>query len=198
MDFDALNRWISPLRLRLAALVGRGVLTTVDDTGKAQRVQLELLAGEVRAGLERLQAYGFTSHPQTGAEAITLNVGAIPGHQVVIMVDDRRYRLTGLDRGEVAVYDDLGSSIVLRRGNKIEVTAAAKVLVTAPEVEISASTKATVTGDLDVTGTVAVGGDIKADGDVAAGDISLTSHLHASGTLTAGSTPVTGITGAAS
>ncbi|MCT2388796.1 hypothetical protein [Erwinia pyrifoliae] len=40
---------------------------------------------------------------------------------MVITVADRRYRLTGLKSGEVAMYSDEGDSIVLRRGNRVEV-----------------------------------------------------------------------------
>jgi phage gp45-like len=35
---------------------------------------------------------------------------------VVISIEDRRYRLTGLAEGEVALYDDLGQVVHLRRG----------------------------------------------------------------------------------
>lgn len=37
------------------------------------------------------------------------------GHEVAICVADRQYRLVGLAAGEVAIYDDLGQTITLKR-----------------------------------------------------------------------------------
>ena len=84
-------------------MVGRAVLRVVyDDTG-LQTVQVEALRGEVIDRAERLQSYGFTSHPKPGADAVVLAVGGIRQHPI-IMIDDRRNRMTDLDEGEVAMY----------------------------------------------------------------------------------------------
>ncbi|MFV2291099.1 baseplate assembly protein, partial [Escherichia coli] len=40
-------------------------------------------------------------------------------HGVVVVVADRRYRLKGLRRGEVALYDDQGQSVVLTRSGLV-------------------------------------------------------------------------------
>lgn len=60
--------------------------------------------------------------PLPGAEALAAFIGGNRDHGIVIAVDDRRYRLRGLEGGEVAIYTDEGDKIVLKRGNKIEVT----------------------------------------------------------------------------
>lgn len=88
-------------------MVARVVLGLVDDAQKMQRVQVEGYAGVVR-GVEHFQHYGFTSSPLPGAEGIALAVGGSTNHQVVINIDDRRYRLKAMQGGEVALYDDLG------------------------------------------------------------------------------------------
>jgi phage gp45-like len=49
-------------------------------------------------------------------------------------VDDRRYRLTGLAKGEVALYDDLGSKIHLQRDGNILVQCATKVTLDVPDI----------------------------------------------------------------
>ncbi|MDH5753329.1 MAG: phage baseplate assembly protein V [Deltaproteobacteria bacterium] len=103
------------LRRRLSLMVSRGVVKLVDDSLKMQGMQLTLLAGEV-AEAERFQQYGFTSVPLDGAEVIALAVGGNRGHMVVIAADDRRYRPTGLEPGDVAAYNSSGALVLLTGG----------------------------------------------------------------------------------
>jgi phage baseplate assembly protein V len=134
------------LSVRLAGLVSRAVVKRVDDGKKRQLVQAGLLEGETRDGLEHFQPYGFTSVPLAGAEGVALFVGGERDHGLVVAVDDRRYRLTGLENGEVALYTDEGDKLVIKRGGTIEVTAATKVVVTTPLVELAGNTEAAVKG----------------------------------------------------
>ncbi|EFC1638085.1 hypothetical protein FA847_24090 [Escherichia coli] len=68
-------------------------------------------------------------------------------HAVVVTVSDRRYRLKGLQTGEVAVYDDQGQSVTLTREG-IVVDGAGKTITfrNAPEARFEM--------DLEVTGQV--------------------------------------------
>jgi len=149
----AIAKLLGPIRRSINLMVGRAVVSLVNDALKMQGVQVSLLADEVRDNVERFQQYGYTSHPHPGAEAIVVSIGGNRNHAVVICCDDRRYRLQGLAEGEVAMYDDLGSKIVLKRGNIIEVTAATKVRVVTPLLE--------VTGDIKADGKVEAGGDMR-------------------------------------
>jgi phage baseplate assembly protein V len=118
MDLRALSRLLEPVVNRLRLLVGRGHLTRVNDATAVQTVQAVFLAGETHEGMERLQQYGFTSHPHPGGatETLALFVGGDRGNGVVICAGDRQYRLRPLAEGEVALYDDLGQVVHLRRG----------------------------------------------------------------------------------
>jgi phage baseplate assembly protein V len=138
------------LMRQLHGLAARCVLRLVDDALKMQAVQVGLLDGETGDNMERFQNYGYTSVPLPGAEGVALFLGADRAHGVIIAMDDRRYRLGGLEGGEVALYsiDDqepAGHRIVLRRGGLIEVRgdvidlrAATRLHLSAPEVEIHA------------------------------------------------------------
>jgi len=126
----------SALRRAMMA-IGRGDISAVDDTKQAQELQLTLLDGETADQMERFQEYGFTSVPFPKAEAIMACVGGLRGHGVIIAVEDRRYRLTNLIAGEVALYDDQGQAVHLKRDG-IYITTSGKVVVNA-------------TGDVDVT-----------------------------------------------
>lgn len=133
-------------------MVSRAVLSLIDDAAKLQRVQIQMMADEERGDVERFQDYGFTSAPFPGAEAVALSVGGSRSHMVVIAVEDRRYRLTGLEAGEVAIYTDEGDKIVLKRGREIGVTAGTRVIIDTP--------------DTLIKGNLHVEGDTTCDGDV--------------------------------
>lgn len=99
----------------LQNMVARAVITALDTAKKCQAVGLKLIAGDPKEGVEHLEPYGFTSAAQNGAEAVVLFPGGDRSHGMAVIVADRRYRLKGLARGEVAIYDDQGQSVILTR-----------------------------------------------------------------------------------
>lgn len=141
-----IDRALAGTRARIAMMVGRAVIAAVTDTTRAQSLQITLLDGETADDVERFQQYGLSAHPHPGAEAIAVSVGGLRSHAVVIAVEDRRYRVVGLAEGEVALYDDLGQIVVLKRDRitvstpaKVEVVAGAEIDLTAPKVVVTAS-----------------------------------------------------------
>ena len=137
-------KMLNPLARRVRLMVGRGVVRLVNDDKKMQAVQVSLMANEKRSDIERFQNYGFTSVPLVGAEAAVMFIGGNRDHGVVLAVDDRRYRLKSLKGGEVAIYSDEGDSIILKRGNEIEmntktltINAATKVKIDTPQMEVT-------------------------------------------------------------
>lgn len=135
-------------------MLSRGVIHLVNSAAKCQLVQIEMLGGELKDDVEHLEQYGFTSCPHDGAEAMAVFPDGDKSHGLVLVVGDRRYRLRGLEKGEVALYSDEGDRIVLRRGRRIEI----KTLT----LEVEAKTKARFdtpllecTGEIsDKTGTM--------------------------------------------
>lgn len=134
---------------RVMMMFGRGVLRAVTDTGPRQQVQVELLKDELRDGLEHMQNYGFTSHPKGGDVAVAF-LGGNREQGIVLVVDDRRYRIPLL-AGEVAIYDDLGNKIELLR-EMVKVTAVQHVEVVAPTIKMIGNLE--VIGNIDTTGTI--------------------------------------------
>jgi len=183
---DAMNRVLAPLRRRVENMIARGVVRLVADGKKLQEVQVSVLRGETRENCERFQQYGFTSVPLAGAEAILLFVGGLRDHPLVVAVDDRRHRPTGLQPGEVALYTDEGDYILLKRGRIVEVVAGTALDVTAPEVVVHASTKVTLETPLvKATQDVQVGGNVTIDGNLAVGG---TAQIAGAATLAGGAT----------
>lgn len=128
---------LAPLARRIRLMAARAVLTLIDDATKMQGVQVRLLDGEVVDAAPRMQQYGFTSVPHPGAEGIYLALGGSRDHGVVIVADDRRYRIKGLAGGEVAIYTDEDAAagehrIIFKRGQEIHLVAGASSIVLRP------------------------------------------------------------------
>ena len=152
---DAIQKLTEGLRGKVQLMIGRAILTAIDDGGAIQTAQAQLLADEVQDGAERIQQYGFSSVPLAGAEGVLVFVGGNRDHGLIIATDDRRHRKSGLQPGEVCLYTDEGDSIVLNRGRIVRITAGAQVEVTAPVVTIKAATKIRLeTPLLEVTGDI--------------------------------------------
>lgn len=131
-------------------MIGRSVIAaTVDDTG-LQRLQLKALADEVMDIRERFQEYGFSSRPHDGAEAVLVSLGGSRTNTVVIAVDDRRYRLKSLGKGDVALYSSGENYLILRASGDIEAHAPGNLT-------------ASVAGDASVV----AGGEARVEGDIA-------------------------------
>ena len=144
--FNGLSR---ELRRRVMLMIGRAVLTVVNDSTGLQTVQVEALRGEVIDGAERMQLYGITSHPIPGADVVVLAVGGVRQHPVVL-IDDRRHRVTGLAEGEVCIYTDEDESgnmhrILMKRGREIEMRSGdASVTIAGNRVTVSTNGGVTV------------------------------------------------------
>ncbi len=150
---NKLNQWIAPLKRRVLLMVSRAILRRVNDNSSLQQVQISLLADELRDQVEHFQSYGFTSHPNVGAECAVVFVVGNRDHGLVLAIDDRRYRLKPLKRryrlkplkqGEVALYTDEGDKIHLQRNRTIcietqtlSIQASQKITLNTPVLEVT-------------------------------------------------------------
>lgn len=174
-----LEKLLASIRRRIALLLARGSVHLSKSSAPHQRLQLELVPGEILDNVEHFEAYGLTANPLIGAEVIAASLAGDRTRAIVLVAADRRYRKKNLAAGEVALYTDEGDYILLKRGRIVEVVAGTKVQVTAPDVEVIASTKVTLTSPLvAISGDLTVGGYIAAQSDVTAGAISLQNHRH--------------------
>lgn len=172
-----IDKSLQPLKRRIYLMLGRAVLAALSDDKQRQYVQFSALKGEVKDNVERVQEYGFTSHPLPGAQVIFISLSGNRDHPVVISADDPRYRKNDLEPGEVALYTDEGDFIHFKRNKTIEVvtdnlvakaaetavvetatatvTASGSVSITSPDVTITASNKVRFdTPTLECTGEI--------------------------------------------
>lgn len=183
----------------------RGTLNLMKSGDPIQKTQVSGLADETLQDVELMQDFGFTSVPPAGTEAVIIPIGGKTTHGIVIATEHSSFRVKGLADGEVAVYDESGSTIILRKGRLIEVdcdtfkinckayhvTASVSADFVTPKLETSEVL--TVQGQVNGNGGMSVkggsgatfsgnvkqtSGDLTTSGDVVANGKSLVTHTH--------------------
>lgn len=124
---------MSALSNAVRNMIARGVLETVSDQRGVQVLGLSLLDGERKDNVERFQNYGFSSVPVGEAEAIVIFPGGDRSSGVIIAMDERGSRMTGLLPGEVGMYSNSGNSVILHADGLIEITSPNKIAILATE-----------------------------------------------------------------
>jgi phage baseplate assembly protein V len=114
---DTLNRSDSHKQeMLIRNLVARGVVTKSDASQKMQTLDLRLENGQRPTKVEHWERFGFTYRPKAGAEVLAFAVNGNRDHLVVTDAADRRYRVTNMEEGELAVHDDQGQVVHFKRG----------------------------------------------------------------------------------
>jgi len=148
-----IDKYLAPIVRRVRLMFGRGIIQSTDDSLKMQSCQVSMLNSEVRDNVEHFQNYGFTARAQDKAEAVYSCVNGNRNHAIVICVDDRRYRVKNLEKGEVCIYTDEDNNaeqhrIHFKRNKEIHMIAGdssivmtpTKITITTPELEIIKAT----------------------------------------------------------
>lgn len=157
-----------PLLRRVQGMIARAVLSSIDASTMRQVVKVKLLDGEIADGVEYFEPYGFTGVPTSG-DGLALFIGGNRSHGAAICLGGKRHRPTDLQPGETCIYTQDGDEVRIKRGGTIQVTAATKLVIDAPDVEC--------TGNLTAAGEVTAGPQ----------QIGLTTHL-TSGVVPGGGT----------
>lgn len=164
-----IQRLLRPLKTGLSTLIGRAVMSYARQEGGMLLIQSERLADETADHLESFEGYGLAAWPLPGAEAIVASVGGVRSHGVVIAIADRRYRFELGAQGEVALHDDQGQVVHLKRDG-IRIVSEFKVEVEAPEVTVTTNEAIVDADEATITGNLTVDGDLTVAGDVVLGD----------------------------
>lgn len=146
-------------RLQLMFAVGTGELIGND------KVQVTILDGEVLNNIDRVEPYGLSYRPKKGCRAYILFPSGDRARGFALVIGDKRYQMD-LQEGEVALHDDEGNHIHLKRGGIIEAKAATKVIADTPLFETTHNAK--IGGNLEVVGTSKLTGHVDCGADVVA------------------------------
>ncbi len=185
------------------AQIQLGVVRGVSDAGQVQRITVETTDGYVYDQVEVMQPAGMASVPPgDGAIALLFTVAGDPGNWRALPISNPATRFGGLQPGEAVVYGSDGSRVAIRAGGTIEVQAATKVIVTAPNAQVTTTGPVTIDagggitlgafvtgpgGLLDIHGAVKVSGTVTAANFTAVG----APPTVAAGLSTAGTTQAT-------
>lgn len=146
MDQDTLGRAVAPLGRRAGRMIARGIIGVTRLIRGRQVAQTGRYAEETRDDTEVFQDYGFASRPHSGAEAVVVALAGDASHQVIIAVEDARYRFGPLKTGEVALYDDQGQHVYLYRdGIRVRDRHGNEALLSAAGLDLTSPTAARVT-----------------------------------------------------
>lgn len=130
-------------RLQLMFAQGVGMLIG------AEKVQVTVLDGEPLNRINRVEPYGFSYRPKPGCETYLVFPSGDRSFGLALIIGDKRYQMD-LQAGEVAIHDDEGNYVALKRGGIIEAKAATKVLADCPLFETTQDAK--IGGNLLVLG----------------------------------------------
>lgn len=103
---EQIKRALLPLQTKIQMMIGRCILSAVDNSEGYQNLTVTGYSGEVISEINRAEEYGFTTYPFKDAEAVALFVQGNRDQGVVIKVADREYRPLDLQEGEVCIYTD--------------------------------------------------------------------------------------------
>jgi phage gp45-like len=144
---------------RLQLLVAQGAVTLVG----ADKIQVIVLDGETLDNIDRVEPYGFSYRPKPGSRAFMKFPSGDRSYGVALIIGDKRYQMD-LQEGEVALHDDEGNHVHIKRGGVIEVKASTKVLADTPMFETTQDCK--IGGNLEVAGTSKLTQDVTCEANV--------------------------------
>jgi len=118
-----MNEFIDWLHARVGNMIVRAVVAADDDAPKMQLLKVLGRRGEIKAGLEHLQPYGFAFRvlppDADGRGAETVALALEPDLRMCLPAADRRHRPAGLLPGEVMLHDDQGQRVHLTRAGLV-------------------------------------------------------------------------------
>lgn len=101
---------ISQLWHRLQLMVAQGSGARVS----THKIQVKLLDSETPPNVDRIEPYGFSYRPHAGCQAYIVFPSGDRSRGFCLVAGDKQYNIELLD-GEVALHDDLGQKVHLKR-----------------------------------------------------------------------------------
>lgn len=141
---------------RMQLVVGRGRVTTSNDAGAVQLLQVRLGALETHDNTPRLAEFGLATRPPTGSDVVVLFIAGDRSNGVAVASGHQSSRPTNLAEGESMLYDLWGKSIYLTESGGIVINAKGTdvTINDAASVTINASTKVALESPLVTTSQV--------------------------------------------
>jgi phage baseplate assembly protein V len=164
------------------AMLTKGIIVAVDDTGAAQTVDVLTHDGALFSSVEVIQLFGHASVPAAdGAQALVLAIGGDPANRMAIPFNPA-VRFGNLVPGESVLYGSDGSRVGVRTGGTVEVLGMSLVTLQSPEITLLAPNGVAITGNVTITGSLTVSGATLLEAGTVTGDWTVGGTIH--GTVT--------------
>ncbi|WP_433693205.1 phage baseplate assembly protein V [Paraburkholderia phenoliruptrix] len=161
------------LQRKVKAIIGRGRVKFVDDSGSVQKVQVLMNGIETPDNRYRVPEFGFTSNPPEDSDVIAVHIDGDRSAGAVLGTNHQPSRPKGLQPGETMLYSQDGKSVFL--------TASGGIIVEAKGQDVIVNDARNVTWNCTGDFTQNVGGKYKV---VAAGGVEFdTSMVKSSGDM---------------
>jgi phage baseplate assembly protein V len=120
---DPTHGLVSRLARLVSTAIGRARVTTTNDSGNVQFVQVQVNDLETIDNLPRVAEFGITSVAPNGADVVMVNLGGGRNNAVVIATGHQGSRPKGLKAGETMIYSQDGKSVYLTASGGIVIEA---------------------------------------------------------------------------
>lgn len=106
---------------KIYSMIGRAILTAINNSGKVQRIQIKGVSGETLTDIDRIQEYGLETYPEISkdTEVIIVCPDGNREQAIAIKIGIRNGRPTDLNEGEIKLYTKFGNKILLDKDGKI-------------------------------------------------------------------------------
>ena len=122
---------------KIYSMIGRAILTAINNSGKVQRIQVKGIYGEILTDIDRIQEYGLETYPEVSGdtEVILICPDGNREQAIAIKIGTRAYRPSTLNKGEVQLYSKFGNKILLDKDGKLMFNGSGKKFVTHAELD---------------------------------------------------------------
>lgn len=120
---DPTHGLVSRLARLVSTAIGRARVTTTNDNGNVQFVQVQVNDLETIDNLPRVAEFGISSVAPNGADVVMVNLGGGRNNAVVIATGHQASRPKGLKAGESMIYSQDGKSVYLTASGGIVIEA---------------------------------------------------------------------------
>lgn len=133
MNIRDITRLLKPIKNKIFLMIGRGILEAVNNSEGTQKIQVTGVDGETITDIERLQNYGFASHPKPSStsEAVIVFINGNRDQGIALAVQDRAL-IPSLIEGEVCLFHLNGKGIIKLKDGTLEISGDGGTLEFAP------------------------------------------------------------------
>jgi len=147
---------VSRLWQRMQRVIGRGRVTTSNDAGNVQFLQVQLNNFETRDKTPRLGEFGHASRPPPGSDVLVVFLAGDRSNGAVLATGHQASRPKNLNEGESMLYDLWGKSIYLTESGGIIIDAKNSPVTINNATMVTVNASASITLSAPTTSTSAV------------------------------------------